>query len=104
MSAFKVQDGAGHRLDEIYTYTRRTWGPAQADKYIRGLFDKFKAIAARQVPWHPIPAEFGVEGFLCRHEKHVVYWKLLDDGSVGIVTILHERMHRLDHFKDDLTP
>ena len=102
MSAFKVHDGAGHRLDEIYTYTRRTRGQAQADKYIRGLFDKFKAIAARQFPWRPIPAEFGVEGFVCRHEKHVIYWKLLDDGSVGIVTILHERMHQIERFKDDL--
>ena len=104
MSAFKVHDGAGHRLDEFYTYTRCAWEPAQADKYARGLFGKFKVFAARQIPWHPIPAELGVEGFLCRYEKHVIYGKLLDDRSVGIVTILHERMHQLDRFKDDLTP
>ena len=102
MRAFRVQDGAGLRLDEIYTYSRRAWGPAQADKYMRSLFDKFKASAARQIPWRLIPAEFGAQGFLCRHEKHVIYWKLLDDGSVGIVTILHERMHQIERFKDDL--
>lgn len=104
MSVFKVQDGAGHRLDEIYVYTRRRWGEAQAQKYTRSLFDKFKAIAARQFPWRPIPAEFGVEGFYCRHEKHVIYWKVLDDGAIGIVTVLHERMHQIERIKDDLKP
>jgi toxin ParE1/3/4 len=102
MTAFRVQDGAGHRLDEIYVYTRRTWGEAQADAYIRGLFDKFKAIAAREFPWRPIPADFGVDGYFCRHEKHYIYWKLLNDGTVGIVTILHERMHQVKRLKDDL--
>ncbi|MBL9097691.1 MAG: type II toxin-antitoxin system RelE/ParE family toxin [Alphaproteobacteria bacterium] len=102
MSAFRIQDAAGRRLDEIYSYTRRRWGEAQAQKYIRGFFDKFKAIAARRCPWRAIPAEFGVDGFYCRHERHVIYWKLLDDGSVGIATILHERMHQIERIKDDL--
>lgn len=47
MTAFRVQGGAGHRLDEIYGYTRQKWGEAQAERYIRGLFDKFESIAAR---------------------------------------------------------
>jgi toxin ParE1/3/4 len=102
MSAFRVQDGASHRLDEIYVYTRRKWGDRQAQKYIRGLFAKFKAIATHDFPWRPIPAEFGVEGFFCRHERHVIYWKVLKDGTVGIVTILHGRMHQIERLKDDL--
>lgn len=102
MTAFKVQDSAGHRLDEIHVYTRTRWGEAQAQKYTRGLFDKFKAIAARRVRWRPIPAEFGVDGFYCRHERHVIYWRVLDDGTVGIVTVLHERMHQIERIKDDL--
>lgn len=102
MTAFRVLDDAGHRLDEIYDYTRRTWGDAQAETYIRGLFAKFEAIAARAFPWRAIPAEFGVDGYFCRHEKHVIYWKLLDDGKVGIVTALHERMHQIERLKDVL--
>ena len=103
MTAFKVSSAAGHRLDEIYDYTSRKWGAAQADTYIRGLFDKFEAIAAREFPWRPIPAEFGVDGYFCRHQKHFIYWKLLVGGKAGIVTILHERMHRIERLKDDLT-
>ncbi len=102
MTNFRIQDGAGHRLDEIYAYTSHNWGDAQADTYIRGLFDKFKAIAAREFPWRAIPAEFGVDGYFCRYQKHVIYWKLLSDGKIGIVTILHERMHQIERLKDDL--
>ncbi|MEI6417716.1 MAG: type II toxin-antitoxin system RelE/ParE family toxin [Sphingomonadales bacterium] len=101
MSGFRVLRAAGHRLDEIYAYSRDHWGDAHAAQYINGLFARFAAIAAREFPWRPIPAEFGVSGFVCRHEHHLIYWKLLADGSIGIVTILHERMHQIERFRDD---
>lgn len=90
---------AGERLDEILVHTREQWGEAQAERYIRGLFARFDAIADRAFPWGAIPAEFGVSGYLCRYEHHFIYWKLLDDGAVGIVTVLHERMHRFARIK-----
>lgn len=31
-----------------------------------------------------------------------VYWRRLSNGDVGIVTILHERMHQMDRFREDL--
>ena len=102
MTNFRVQAGAGHRLDEIYAHTLDRWGEAQAERYIRGLFERFDAIAARRFPWRSIPAEFGVKGFVCRYERHFIYWKVLEDGVVGIVTILHERMHQLDRFREGL--
>ena len=100
-AAFRVQESAGQRLDEIFTYTTATWGGDQAARYIRGLFAKFEDIATRRIHWRQVPAEFGVDGFFCRYEKHFIYWRVLDDGSVGIVTVLHERMHQLDRFRDD---
>lgn len=102
MTAVLVQEAAGLRLDEIYQYTRDTWGESQADAYIRALFGQFDAIAARVIAWRPIPAEFGVDGYYCRFEHHYIYWRLLKDGGVGIVTILHERMHQIDRFRDAL--
>ena len=102
MTSFKVQDSAGHRLDQIYAHTRDTWGEAQAEHYIRGLFEQFEAIAARRFPWRSIPAEFGVDGYVHRYEKHFIYWKRLDDGAVGIVTVLHERMHQMERSREDL--
>jgi len=54
-----------------------------------------------QRPSKPIPAECGVEGFFFRYERHFVYWRHLLNGDIGIVTILHERMHQIDRFRDD---
>jgi len=91
---FRVLRRANFRVDEIYRYSKKQWGEQQAQIYVRGLFDRFGAIAARRFPWRPIPAEFGVDGYMCRYEKHLIYWKVLEDGTVGIVTILHEKMYQ----------
>lgn len=97
----RVQEAASLRIDEIYLYTRDRWGEAQAETYITGLFSAFQQLEAGGVMSRPVPAEFGVEGYFFRYERHVVYWKRLANGDIGIVTILHERMHQIDRFKDD---
>jgi len=89
------------RLAEIYVYTRETWGEAQADRYLRGLADAVTGIARGDIVSRRLPAEFGAEGWYARHERHVIYWKQLPDGAIGVVTILHERMHQMDRFRED---
>lgn len=84
------------RVAEIYHYSFDRWGQAQADRYYHGLFDAFDAIASRTALWRPIPAEFDVVGHFCRYQSHLIYWKVLEDGSVGIVTVLNERMAHAD--------
>jgi toxin ParE1/3/4 len=100
---FRVLRAAGQRVDEIFVHTRDTWGDEQAERYVRGLFATFEDIAARRALWRQIPAEFGIDGYFCRYERHFIYWRVLDDGSVGIATVLHERMHQLDRFREDTT-
>ena len=99
--AIRVQEAASVRLDEIYRYTRDTWDEAQAETYITGLFAAFEQIEKRNVHSRPVPAEFGVEGYFFRYERHFVYLRHLSNGDIGIVTILHERMHQIDRFKED---
>lgn len=101
MPAVRIQEAASHRLDEIYRYTRDRWGADQADRYITGLFEAFDAIETRGIASRPVPAELGVEGYFFRYERHVVYWRRLSNGDIGIVTILHERMHQMDRFNED---
>ena len=96
-----VQEAASVRLDEIYRYTCDRWGEAQAETYINGLFAAFEQIETHGVASRPVPAEFGVEGYFFRYERHFVYWRRLSNGDIGIVTILHERMHQIDRFRDD---
>lgn len=101
MVKVRVQEAASYRLDEIYRYTRNRWSTQQADRYIAGLFDAFEKIETGGVASKPVPAEFDVDGFFFRYEKHVVYWRRLANSDVGIVTILHERMHQIDRFRED---
>jgi toxin ParE1/3/4 len=73
VNLFRIHPDAARRLDEIYQYTRGRWGEAQAERYIRGLFDCFDAIANRRLPWRSVPAQLGVHGYFCRYEKHFIY-------------------------------
>ena len=100
--AIRVLQAAAWRLDEIYRYTRQNWGEAQADLYIRGIFDACEGIATRRTLSRPIPAEFGIEGgYFFRYERHFVYWRYFAGSDIGIVTVLHERMHQRERFRDD---
>lgn len=97
----RIQRAASHRLDDIYRYTRDRWGEAQADHYITGLFEVMAGIEAHVTVSRPIPAEFGVDGYFVRYERHVIYWRRLSGGDIGVVTVLHERMHQIERFRDD---
>ncbi len=101
MAGIRIQAGASLRLDDIYRYTRDRWGAEQADRYITGLFAAFDRIATHGVASKPVPAELGVDGFVFRYEHHFVYWRKLTNGDIGIVTILHVRMHQIDRFRED---
>jgi toxin ParE1/3/4 len=101
VTVVRIQEAASHRLDEIYRYTRDRWGTEQADRYIVGLFEAFDGIDTHAVTSRPVPAEFGVQGYFFRYERHVVYWRRLSNGDVGIVTVLHERMHQMDRLRAD---
>lgn len=101
MAQIRIQEAASWRLDEIYRYTRDRWGDVQAERYITGLFDAFERIDSHGVASRPVPAEMNVQGFFFRYERHFVYWKYLANGDVGIVTILHERMHQIERLRAD---
>jgi plasmid stabilization system protein ParE len=104
MPAIRIQEAASRRLDEIYRYTRERWGTPKADQYINGLFEAFDKIDTHGFLSRPIPAEFGVDGYYFRYEQHFVYWRRLLNGDIGIVTILHQRMHQIDRFGEDAAP
>lgn len=97
----RIQRAASHRLDDIYRYTRDRWGEAQANRYIAGLFEAMAGIETHVTVSRPIPAEFGVDGYFVRYERHVIYWRRLSGGDIGVVTVLHERMHQIERFRDD---
>ena len=102
MTSIRVQEAAALRIDEIYRYSLERWGETHADTYIAGLFEAFEGIATGSTVSRPIPAEFGVDGYVFRYERHFVYWKRLTDGDIGIVAVLHERMHQIGRLRKEL--
>ena len=100
MSGYFLSPQADQHLDDIYEFTARHWSEDQADSYISTLFDFFGEIAAKNVIWRSIPAEFGVEGYVAKCNQHIVYWKALGSGELGIVAVLHERMHQIDRMRE----
>lgn len=99
--AVRIQEAASLRPDDIYRYTRDRGGEARAVSYITGMFEAFDQIEPHGILSKPVPAAFGVEGYFFRYEKHFVYWGRLSNGDIGIVSILHERIHQIDRFRDD---
>lgn len=97
--AYRILTSAAIQIEDIYRFTSAHWDDEQAERYVRALFDRFQAIADETFPWRRIPAEFGVDGYVCRCGRHFIYWRILADGDVGIVAILHERMHQIERFR-----
>jgi len=44
----RIQHAAQYRLDEIYHYTLKRWGKAQARRYLQGLFDAFDGVVTHR--------------------------------------------------------
>lgn len=103
MTAKKIRysEIASCRLDEIYLYSIKKQGKNQAQTYINGVFLAAKGILNNQTLSRPIPAEFGVSGFYFRYQQHFVYWRALENGDIGIATILHERMYLQSRLLDE---
>ena len=100
MSRFSLSPDARVALVDIYNYTIQTWSMQQADTYLNGLFARFEEIADRRVLWRPVPPDFGVDGYFTRYESHIIYWKELDTGDIGIVTVLHSAMMQGDRLQN----
>ena len=98
----QLLEPASRRIDEIYQYTADKWGEAQAERYVSGLFDAIRGLADDTTLSRPVPASLGGRGFFFKYERHFVYWRRLDDRTIGIVSILHEQMHQVGRLRDDL--
>lgn len=100
MKSYFIEASANTAIDDLYAYTIEKWGEEQADKYLSGLFFRFEMIVSKEVLWRPVSPEFEIEAWVTRYEHHSVYWKQLEDGRVGILAVLHERMHLVARLAD----
>jgi toxin ParE1/3/4 len=90
MPNVRLSPAARRDLQAIWSYTRKTWGLEQADRYIDSLAETFDTLA--RSPESAPACDHIRPGYRHRRvERHVVYFKIATDGIV-VVRVLHERM------------
>ena len=92
MADYILSKKASNDLAKIWNYTFETWSEEQADRYFQELIQSLGYIAA-----NPDTAgrsyedvRLGYRGF--HSGRHITFYRILKNGKVRIIRILHERM------------
>lgn len=97
MAKFKFTNNAVKDLAEIWNYTVETWSENQADKYYRFLINACHLIAKKPELGETYQEIFpGLRGKII--SKHIIFYRIIDDQTIEITRILHERMDLKNKF------
>ena len=99
MAKYHLTRKAVQDLDAIWDYTLKTWSERKADEYYLSLVATFVEIAKR--PCHLDREYIEIHSGLYRRSchKHLVFYRLVENGDIEIVRILHERMDIASKFR-----
>jgi len=91
MAKYKLTNKAVEDLSKIWDYTFEVWSEQQADKYYDGLISTCKEIAENPElgkNYNGISKQlFGMKA-----NRHIIFYRTLNENYVEITRILHERM------------
>jgi len=91
MSEFKLTNKAVEDLSKIWDYTFEVWSERQADKYYESLITDCQEIADN--PDLGKSYEGITQSLLgMKTNRHIIFYRNLNENSVEITRILHERM------------
>jgi plasmid stabilization system protein ParE len=99
--AAEIYPAARERLLQIWDYTERKWGEEQADAYVRGLVAAAHDLRRQRIHWRPVRGDRFPGIWFIRHEHHYLFFRVLSDGDIGIISILHENMDLPARLKED---
>lgn len=99
--AAKIYQAAQERILEIWDYTERTWGEDQADKYVRGLVEAVNTAQGKRHKWRRVMDEALSGVFFMRYQHHHLFFRELSDGTLGVISILHENMDIPTRLRED---
>ena len=102
MANFRLYKPVNNALDDIWEYTVKTWDEAQAATYIQELFDTIQQAADREIFWHKLKTHIGLEVYFVKHKKHYLFFKQLDNETIGIINIIHEQRDLVSVLKRSL--
>jgi toxin ParE1/3/4 len=91
MAKFKLTNNAVKDLSDIWNYTFDTWSESQADKYYKLILNAIGAIA-KKPKQGKVYEEIYPDLKGKKASKHIIFYRVIDDKSIEITRILHERM------------
>ena len=92
MSRYRLSKLAEKDLAGIWQYTLEHWSREQANKYVNGILNACADIT-RAPESVGRPYEHVREGYRkYLYGRHVLFYKIMEDGSALISRVLHERM------------
>ncbi len=91
MAKYRLTNQAVVDLNKIWEYTFFEWSEQQADKYYNALLGICKDIANN--PSLGRSYQGTRKGLLgIQANKHLIFYRIIAEGMVEIIRILHERM------------
>lgn len=108
MPSYRFYPRADAAQDKIWHDTAEKWGEAQAITYIRGLHAHLQRLTENRFIWRKLPQRLAIpadvkhEAFFSRYEHHYLFFRVLNNGDLGVMSILHERMDLPVRLKEDL--
>lgn len=108
MAAYRFYPRADAAQDKIWQDTVAKWVEPQAVTYITGLHAHLKFLCDNRAIWRQLPRFLAVptdvkrEAFFSRYEHHYVFFRELDNGDLGVMSIQHERMDLPVRLEEDL--
>ncbi|MCO5248160.1 MAG: type II toxin-antitoxin system RelE/ParE family toxin [Chitinophagales bacterium] len=91
MARYKLTNEAVEDLTKIWNYTYEEWSEKQADKYYGMLIENCRHIADNSAMGRNYDG-IRKDLFGLKSGKHIIFYRILNEGYIEITRILHERM------------
>lgn len=91
MAEFRLTNKAVEDLSKIWDYTFETWSEDQADKYYNRIIFKCQEIAEKP-GLGKIYDGISKQLYGMKVNRHIIFYKTLNENYIEITRILHERM------------
>ncbi len=91
MAEYKLTNKAVEDLSKIWDYTFEVWSEQQADKYYDGIISNCQEIAENP-ELGKIYDGISIQLLGMKANRHIIFYRTLNENYVEITRILHERM------------
>ncbi|MGP4691948.1 type II toxin-antitoxin system RelE/ParE family toxin [Agrobacterium cavarae] len=108
MPAYRFYAPADAAQDKIWRDTAEQRGETQAESYLTGLHAHLHRLWDNHLLWRRLPQRLAVpsdikrEAYFSRSERHYLFFRTLDNGDLGVMNILHEKMDMAVRLREDL--